>query len=75
MDLAMERFGRIDIFVQNAGINPALGDILDVDQIKLVSPQGLIWLSLQFQDRIFEINVKCSFLLCKLVAPYMELNG
>jgi len=61
LDLAMTKFGRIDILVSNAGINPAVGDILDVDQAKL--------------DRIFEVNVKCSFLLSRMVVPYMEKNG
>ncbi|KAI6173062.1 hypothetical protein M3Y98_01042000 [Aphelenchoides besseyi] len=61
IDLAIQRFGRIDILVSNAGINPALGSILDVDQVRL--------------DRIFEVNVKCSFLLSRAVVPHMEKNG
>ncbi|KAI6192052.1 Dehydrogenase/reductase SDR family member 4 [Aphelenchoides bicaudatus] len=61
LDLAMNKFGRIDILISNAGINPALGDILNVDQAKL--------------DRIFEINVKCSFLLARQAVPYLELSG
>ncbi|KAI6204988.1 hypothetical protein M3Y94_00740900 [Aphelenchoides besseyi] len=61
IDLAIQRFGRIDILVSNAGINPALGSILDVDQVRL--------------DRIFEINVKCAFLLSRAVVPHMEKNG
>lgn len=47
--------------ITELGINPAVGDILDVEQVKL--------------DRIFEVNVKCSFLLARMVVPYMELNG
>ncbi|KAI6240577.1 hypothetical protein M3Y99_00426800 [Aphelenchoides fujianensis] len=61
IDLALERFGRIDILVSNAGINPAVGTILDCDRSRL--------------DRIFEVNVKSAFLLSRAVVPHMEKNG
>ncbi|KAI6224341.1 hypothetical protein M3Y99_01411000 [Aphelenchoides fujianensis] len=42
IDLALERFGRIDILVSNAGINPAVGTILDCDRSRLDRIGGVI---------------------------------
>jgi NAD(P)-dependent dehydrogenase (short-subunit alcohol dehydrogenase family) len=58
---AVELFGRIDILVNNAGTNPHFGPVLTADE-------G-VW------DKIFEVNLKGPFFLCKEVAPIMEKNG
>ncbi|GAV03026.1 hypothetical protein RvY_13515 [Ramazzottius varieornatus] len=54
-------FGGIDIFVSNAAVNPAVGPLLDTSEE--------VW------NRIFETNVKATFLLCKLVVPEIEKRG
>lgn len=51
-------FGRIDIFVSNAAVNPFMGKILDC-------PEN-VW------DKIFDINVRAPFLMVKEVAPIMK---
>ncbi|XP_041375333.1 dehydrogenase/reductase SDR family member 4-like isoform X1 [Gigantopelta aegis] len=57
----LEQFGGIDILVSNAAVNPMFGPILDTSE--------------EAWDKIFEINVKSSFLLCKEVVPHMEARG
>ncbi|XP_046842815.1 dehydrogenase/reductase SDR family member 4-like [Xenia sp. Carnegie-2017] len=54
----MERFGRIDVFVSNAAVNPFIGRTLDISE--------------EAFDKIFETNVKSSFLLVKEIVPYMQ---
>ncbi|KAH7730821.1 Protein F54F3.4 [Aphelenchoides avenae] len=61
VNLALKKFGNIHILVNNAGINPAWGDIMDISES--------IW------DKLFEVNVKAGFLLSKLVAPHIEKAG
>jgi len=61
IDLALNKFGRIDILINNAGINPVFGRLLDVSE--------------QMWDKLFETNVKAGFLLSKLVVPIMVKNG
>ncbi|CAI4222680.1 unnamed protein product [Auanema sp. JU1783] len=61
IDFTLERFGKIDILINNQGINPAFGSILDV--------QDSTW------DKLFETNVKSGWQLTKLVQPIMEKNG
>lgn len=54
----LSKFGRIDVLVNNHGINPVFGDILDVEDS--------MW------DKLFETNVKAGWQLCKLVVPHMK---
>ena len=54
--LALERFGRIDVVFNNAGIMP-IGD--------LVSFEETTW------DQVMDVNVKAMFLMCKAVLPHM----
>ncbi|XP_033754780.1 dehydrogenase/reductase SDR family member 4-like [Pecten maximus] len=58
---AIEKYGGIDIFVSNAAVNPFFGPILDC-------PESA-W------DKIFDINVKTTFLLCKAIVPQMQKRG
>jgi len=57
---AIERFGRIDIVFNNAGIMPH-GDLMDF------RPQ--IW------DEVMAVNVRAMFLMAKAVIPYMLRQG
>jgi NAD(P)-dependent dehydrogenase (short-subunit alcohol dehydrogenase family) len=57
----LERFGRVDIAVNNAGTNPHFGPILTAEESQ--------W------DKIFEVNVKGYFFLAKAVAPRMKRQG
>lgn len=61
VDFTLKKFGRIDILINNAGINPAFGSLLDVSEE--------VW------DKLFETNVKAGFLLSKQVVPHMEKQG
>src|SRR5215216_6730177 len=54
--LALERFGRIDVVFNNAGIMP-IGD--------LVSFEETTW------DQVMDVNVKSMYLMCKAVLPHM----
>jgi NAD(P)-dependent dehydrogenase (short-subunit alcohol dehydrogenase family) len=58
--LALERFGRIDVVFNNAGIMPT-GD--------LVGFAETTW------DQVMDVNVKSMYLLCKAVLPHMLARG
>uniref|UniRef100_A0A1L8DIR9 Dehydrogenase n=1 Tax=Nyssomyia neivai TaxID=330878 RepID=A0A1L8DIR9_9DIPT len=58
---AEKQFGGIDILVSNAAANPEMGTLFECSEAA--------W------EKIFEINVKCSFLLTKEVVPYMRKRG
>ncbi|XP_007250275.2 dehydrogenase/reductase SDR family member 4 [Astyanax mexicanus] len=61
ISLTLEKCGGIDILVSNAAVNPFFGNILDsTDEV---------W------TKIFDVNVKASFLLTKQVVPHMEKRG
>ncbi|XP_049874068.1 dehydrogenase/reductase SDR family member 4 [Pectinophora gossypiella] len=60
-DIARSKFGGLDILVSNAAVNPAVSPILDTDE--------KVW------DKIFEINVKCSWLLAKEAYPELVKRG
>lgn len=60
-DTAVKAFGGIDILVSNAAVNPAVGSVLDASEE--------VW------DKIFDVNVKASFLLAKEVKPFMLKRG
>lgn len=69
----LKKFGKVHILVNNAGINPAFGDILDVSE--------QIWDKLfevsifSFFSHFFQVNVKAGFLLTKLFVPHIEKAG
>jgi len=60
-DLVVEKYGGLDILVSNAAVNPTYGSILETKE--------------EAWDKIFEVNVKASFLLCKEAVPLMEKRG
>jgi NAD(P)-dependent dehydrogenase (short-subunit alcohol dehydrogenase family) len=58
----VEKWGRLDIAVNNAGTNPHFGPLLTADEGQL--------------EKILDVNLKGYFRLCKHVAPHMdELGG
>ncbi|XP_014284921.1 dehydrogenase/reductase SDR family member 4 [Halyomorpha halys] len=59
--LVEDKFGHLDILVSNAAVNPAVGDVFDC-------PED-VW------DKIFEVNVKCAFMLSKEALPLMKKAG
>jgi dehydrogenase/reductase SDR family protein 4 len=74
LNFAVERFGKIEILVNNAGlklicldrafflgINPAFGDIMDITEAE--------W------DKLFDVNVKAAFLLTQLAVPIIKKSG
>ena len=58
---ALERFGRIDIMVNNAGTTHRNGPMLGVDEATF--------------DRIFAVNVKSIYLAARHVVPVMRKQG
>lgn len=57
----MQEYGRIDILVSNAAVNPTAGNIAD-------APADAI-------DKIFDINVKSAALLVQEALPHMKRGG
>ncbi|XP_061378243.1 dehydrogenase/reductase SDR family member 4 [Danaus plexippus] len=60
-EFASRKFGGIDILVSNAAVNPAVSPILETDE--------------KVFDKIFEVNLKCSWLLAKEVYPELQKRG
>ena len=58
VDSTIEKHGKLDIVVLNAGMNPYFGPMLDTPESS--------W------DKIFDTNVKCGFLLAQKVAPHLR---
>lgn len=58
---SLDKYGRIDVLVNNAGTNPHFGPAITADE--------RAW------DKIFEVNLKGPFFLCKEVVPIMEKQG
>ncbi|MEM6628419.1 MAG: glucose 1-dehydrogenase [Bacteroidota bacterium] len=61
VDQTVERYGGVDILVNNAAINPIWTPIAQVD--------GAIF------DKMVQVNVKSCFLLSNMCYPYMEKRG
>lgn len=57
---SMERFGRVDILINNAGVFP-------VHPLKEITTDEF--------DRCFAINIRAPFILCRELIPLMETNG
>jgi dehydrogenase/reductase SDR family member 4 len=60
-DETFKKFGGIDVLVSNAAVNPAVGSVLEATEE--------VW------DKIFDVNVKASYLLAKEVKPYIVKRG
>ncbi len=60
VDKTIEAFGKIDILVNNAAINPTFGPIEDV--------------ATEIFDKIMDINVKAPWSLTNLVLPHFQAN-
>ncbi|QDA60166.1 SDR family oxidoreductase [Hymenobacter jejuensis] len=60
VDEALLHFGRLDILVCNAGV----GSFDTLENVLATE-----W------DRIFDVNVKGTFLMCKAVVPHLKLQG
>lgn len=60
-ETALERFGRIDVMVNNAGYTHPNGDMLGVDE--------------ETFDRIADVNMKAIYLSALAVVPVMEKQG
>jgi NAD(P)-dependent dehydrogenase (short-subunit alcohol dehydrogenase family) len=54
----IEKWGRIDIAINNAATNPHFGPLLTAEDSQL--------------DKIFDVNLKGYFRLCKTVYPHMQ---
>jgi len=57
----LARYGRIDILVCNAAVNPYFGPSLDIPD--------------DAYDRVMECNVRSNFWLCNMVLPQMGARG
>jgi NAD(P)-dependent dehydrogenase (short-subunit alcohol dehydrogenase family) len=61
VEKTIKAFGRIDVLVNNAAINPVFGPIEDVDP--------------EIFDKIMDVNVKAPWALSNLVLPHMQKNN
>ena len=61
VDKTLEKYGGIDIVVNNAASNPAFGTVVQTEE----------WA----YDKIMDVNVKAPFELSKLAYPHMKLRG
>ncbi|SHK41545.1 NAD(P)-dependent dehydrogenase, short-chain alcohol dehydrogenase family [Maribacter aquivivus] len=57
----IEKYGRIDILVNNAAINPYYGPLEDSDE--------------EVFDKVMNVNVKAPWLLSNLAQPHMKAQG
>lgn len=57
----LEKFGRLDILINNAASNPVYGPIVDTEE----------WAF----DKIMQVNVKAPFELAKAAYPYLKKSG
>ena len=58
IDKTIKKFGKIDILVSNVAVNPHFGSIVDISEKQI--------------DKIFDTNVKSSFLIARDCYPYLK---
>eukprot|EP01025_Chloroclados_australasicus_P017345 TRINITY_DN18826_c0_g1_i1.p1 TRINITY_DN18826_c0_g1~~TRINITY_DN18826_c0_g1_i1.p1 ORF type:complete len:257 (-),score=24.79 TRINITY_DN18826_c0_g1_i1:386-1156(-) len=58
---AVETFGRIDIVVLNAAVNPQVGGLLEIDESAI--------------DKVIDVNLKAAIMLVREVVPHMTRKG
>ncbi|VDM42743.1 unnamed protein product [Toxocara canis] len=61
IEFTMDRYGRLDILVSNAAVNPHHGDLLKISESQ--------W------DKLLKINVRSAFLLTQEAVPHLEKSG
>ncbi|KAK0399080.1 hypothetical protein QR680_002891 [Steinernema hermaphroditum] len=61
IDFTLDRYGKLDILVSNAAVNPHYGDLLTISDAQ--------W------DKLLQLNVQASFLLTKEAVPHLEKTG
>ncbi len=61
VDSVIDRFGRLDILINNAGINPTSMPVAEMTE--------------EYFDKLFSVNVKGPLRLAALAAPKMKENG
>jgi dehydrogenase/reductase SDR family member 4 len=61
VEKAVEKYGGLDIVVNNAASNPAFGPVVQTE----------VWA----YDKIMDVNVKAPFELAKLAYPYLKQRG
>ncbi|XP_075425113.1 dehydrogenase/reductase SDR family member 4-like [Ascaphus truei] len=61
VETALKRYGKINILVCNAAVNPFMGPLLETTEE--------IW------NKVFGVNVTSHFLMVKLVVPHMQKEG
>ena len=61
IEKAIQEYGGIDILVSNAAANPTMGPLIDCSE--------------EAWDKLFDTNVKATFMLCKEIVPHMEKRG
>jgi NAD(P)-dependent dehydrogenase (short-subunit alcohol dehydrogenase family) len=57
----LKEYGRIDVLVNNAGVNPVLSTLVDLEE--------------EAFEKVFEVNLKGAFLMSKAVAKEMIKKG
>jgi dehydrogenase/reductase SDR family protein 4 len=69
-----QKLGGLDILVSNAAVNPSMAPVLDVLKLTFNSPEltSLFQCEEAAWDKIFEVNVKASFLLAKEALPLLR---
>jgi dehydrogenase/reductase SDR family protein 4 len=58
VEFTVKKYGKIDILVSNAAVNPAAGPILEMEETAI--------------SKILDINVKSAIMLAKFAVPYMK---
>jgi dehydrogenase/reductase SDR family protein 4 len=59
--LVLQRYGRLDILVSNAAVNPTAGLLMDISEDSI--------------DKILNINIKAALLLVQAAVPHMTQGG